>query len=231
MTRFSIAIPCYEAQGLGYAFLHNQLSILSNQTFKDFEVVISDHTKDNNNNLILETIQEFSTLNIRYIRNTQNRGSSSANINFAMDHCSGELIKILFQDDFLYNDKSLEIISNNFEEKDNWLVTGCCHYDGVVFKRPFFPEWNDNIHLGVNTISSPSVLTIRNSSKLYFDNDLIWMMDVDLYKKYYLKFGPPKIVNEIVVVNRICFSQLTNFISNETKQLELTKMMERYYDK
>lgn len=225
MTRLSVAIPCYEAHGVGHLFIEEQLNILSIQTFKDFEVVISDHSK---NYHILKKVQQFPNLNIRYIKNTKNKGSSSANINNAMDHCSGELIKILFQDDFLMDSSSLEIISNNFTDNDNWLVTGCCHLINGVLDKPFYPQWNDKIHLGNNTISSPSVLTIRNKNKLYFDDTLIWMMDVDLYKRYYLAYGLPKIINNINVVNRIWENQLSNTISINRKNEELQKMVKKY---
>ena len=44
---FSVAIPTYGYGGKGYEFLVDNLEILNNQTFKDFEIVISDHSIDN----------------------------------------------------------------------------------------------------------------------------------------------------------------------------------------
>jgi glycosyltransferase involved in cell wall biosynthesis len=43
---FSVAIPTYGYDGKGSDFLNFSLSKLSSQTFKDFEVVISDHSSD-----------------------------------------------------------------------------------------------------------------------------------------------------------------------------------------
>ena len=38
------------------------------------------------------------------------------------------IIKMLFLDDFLYSEKSLEQITENFDlHKDRWLVTACVH--------------------------------------------------------------------------------------------------------
>ena len=44
----SIAIPSYEAKGFGVSYLEKNFNILLNQTFQDFEVVISDNSKDDN---------------------------------------------------------------------------------------------------------------------------------------------------------------------------------------
>jgi len=216
-------------KGLGHIFLKQSFDILTNQTLKDFDVVISDHSK---NNLIENLCAEYKDkLKMHYYKNPQNIGNSSANINNAIKKASGKLIKILFQDDFLFHEKALEEIARNFNiEKDEWLVTACIHSkDGVNFFRPFFPKYNRLIHLGKNTISSPSVLTIRNESPLLFDENLIWLMDCDYYKKCYNKFGKPKILNEINVVNRIGEHQVSRSIVNIITKLKETIYLIKKY--
>jgi glycosyltransferase involved in cell wall biosynthesis len=42
----TIAIPAYGYNGKGKDFLEKNLTILKEQTFEDFEVVISDHSTD-----------------------------------------------------------------------------------------------------------------------------------------------------------------------------------------
>jgi glycosyltransferase involved in cell wall biosynthesis len=213
-------------KNIGTIFLDHSFNILSKQTFKDFEVVISDHSSNDGIKKICEKYSDL--IKIKYVKNLDNLGSSSANINNAIRHASGKLIKVLFQDDFLFNEDSLEITVSNFNiEKDTWLVSRCEHStDGQTFIRDFKPHYNDNIHLGLNTISSPSVLTILNDNPLFFDEKLIWLMDCDYYKRCYLKFGSPKILNAITVVNRIGEHQVTNSIVNrkiEIKELEYIK--------
>ena len=44
---FSIAIPTYGYNGKGAEFLNFSLDLLSKQNFKDFEVILSDHSTDN----------------------------------------------------------------------------------------------------------------------------------------------------------------------------------------
>ena len=226
MKSISIAIPTYEMNGLGKGFLKQSFDILKEQTFKDFDVVISDHSKDD---AIKDLCEEYKDiLDVRYFRNTERIGSSSANINNAIRHSEGKLIKILFQDDFLYDKESLAHIVKNFDlEKDSWLVTACEHTrDGINFYRTFHPRYNDKIHLGKNTISSPSVLTIKNNDLLLFDEKLIWLMDCDYYKRYFLKYGEPKIINDICVVNRTGEHQVTN-----TRTPQVLRDLEEQYER
>ena len=44
--RLSIAIPTCESKGRGVEFLDDLFRTIEIQTFKDFEVVVSDHSKD-----------------------------------------------------------------------------------------------------------------------------------------------------------------------------------------
>jgi hypothetical protein len=137
-------------------------------------------------------------------------------------------------DDFLYSKRSLEHIADNFDlNKDNWLVTGCIHTKDLIhFYDPIYPHYNDRIHHGINTIGCPSVLTVRNEHHLLFDNDLLWLNDCDYYKRCYTAFGPPKIVKEISVANRISIHQVSNTLANKTlKEREYEYILKKYGEK
>lgn len=230
---FSIAIPTYEMNGQGVDFLEFSFKKIHKQTFKNFELVISDHSKNND-------IQKLCTkwknlLNVRYYKNDTKRGSSSANINFAISKCKGVWIKILFQDDFLFHEDSLLKIYNFLQSNPDskWLASGCEHTkDGKTFINRFIPKWNSLIHLGQNTISSPSVISLRNDlvsqNKVLFDERLIWLMDVDFYKKLYNKYGPPAILEDINVVNRLGEHRLSSLIEEQTKNKEVELMFNLY---
>jgi dTDP-4-dehydrorhamnose reductase len=229
---FSIAIPTYEMNGFGVEFLKHSFEILSTQTFKNFEVVVSDHSLNDDIKDLCEGWKE--ALHIRYLRNDYKRGGSSPNINNAIKNSEGEWIKLLWQDDFLYDNKSLENTYNHIiANKDKvWFASPCEHsHDGTTFYRPFYPTWTDNIHLGNNRISSPSVITIKNSdNKRYFDENLIWLMDVDYYKGMHDRYGEPSYLKNITVVNRTWPQQLSNTLSQTRKDVEVYKMTQRYGD-
>jgi hypothetical protein len=225
----SIAIPVYEMHGNGYNFLNFSFSKILSQTYKNIQIVISDHSLNNNIEILCKSWSN--DLNIKYLRNEFKRGSSSSNINNAINNCDGQLIKILFQDDFFYDDKSIENIVEAFDQNDEWLVCACTHtQNGTSFYNEFYPSWNYNMIKGVNTISSPSVLTIKNHKKERFDNNLIWLMDCDFYTQLYIKYGPPKILNTICIVNRIWGNRLSDTIETLTKKKEKVYLAKKYHN-
>lgn len=226
---FSIAIPAYEMHGYGVEFLNHSFNILFTQTFTDFEIVVSDHSKNDDVKRVCEAWSK--NLNIKYIRNTENLGSSSSNINNAIKNSNGDWVKLLWQDDFLYSVDSLKNIYDEIQnnKESHWLVTASEHtHDGRNYYMPYYPKWNDNIQYGDNSISSPSVLCIKNEDLIFFDERLIWLMDVDYYKQLYDKWGLPIFLQKINVVNRVWGSQLSNTIPQERKQLEFNLMLEKY---
>lgn len=226
MTRITVAIPTHSMQG-GAGFLKNNFDILRNQIFKDFDVVISDNSEDD---IIENVCKEYSDLlPILYYKNPSPLKEMASNTNSAIRFSTGELIKILFLDDFLNGPNALLDISNFFREKDYWLVTGCIHtYDGIHFERMHFPNYHKKIHEGANTIGSPSVLTIRNNGHLLFDESLTWLLDCDLYKRYYEKYGMPRILNSISTVIRQGEHQVTNLLSKERKVKEYDYLIKKY---
>jgi len=226
----SVALPVYDMRGVGHIFLKHSFDILTQQTFKDFDVVISDYSETD---LIKNLCFDYQDkLDIKYHKNLDPVGGMSANVNNAIQHATGKIIKILFQDDFLYDEKSLAVVVDNFDlEKDHWLVTACEHSkDGTTFFRPFYPKYNDKMIYGNNTISSPSVLTIKNDHPLLFDTNLKWLMDCDYYQRCFEKFGLPKIVNTIAAVNRIGDHQISNNEATEVlKQKEYNYVVEKHH--
>lgn len=222
MNYFTIAIPTYEMKGFGVDFLNFSFKRLFKQTFKDFDIVISDHSKTTEIENLCKDWQF--KLNINYFKNKKQIGNSSANLNNAINKSTGKWIKILFQDDFLYDENSLLNIANNISNTSKlWYVTACEHTnDGINLYRPFYPRWNKNMFLGENTFSSPSVLTIKNTPDKYqFDETLIWLMDVDYYQRMYNSYGEPGYINSICVVNRTWASSLTNTLSQDIKDNEI----------
>ena len=99
----SICIPTYEMKGKGVEHLKQLLDSLCNQTYRRFEVVISDDSKD-------DVIRDFLAgadykLDIHYLKHDSDKKSASANINHAIRHAKYPIIKPIFQDDWIINDK------------------------------------------------------------------------------------------------------------------------------
>lgn len=225
----SVCIPTYEMKGKGVEYLEYSFSILYSQTYTDFEIIISDHSTSDDIQNLCE--QWSSVLKIKYLRNPNKRGISSANINYAIKHATGSIIKILFQDDFLYDENSLgKQIEVFVQEGKSWLVTACCHYNGVDVYKPHYPHYHDQIQYGQNSISSPSVLMFKNENILEFDENLFWLMDVDYYKRLYDQFGLPSICNYITVVNREHENQVSNTLATEEVRAQELHYIKKKYE-
>lgn len=217
--KISIAIPTWECYGKGGEFLDDLLRTIEIQTFKNFEVCISDHSKDDK---VLNKVKEFQNkFDIVYSRNEENRGNGPSNTNKSIEMCSGNIIKVMFQDDFFYDDESLEKIHNQFENSDKmWLVNGCNHTqnDGHSFYWEMYPRWNDKFLEGVNTISSPSVLSFRKEVENRFDETLVYFMDCEFYYGMNERYGRPIFLNDVLISNRVGDHQISSQVNKRREE-------------
>lgn len=226
---FSIAIPTYGYEGKGVKFLDHNFEILSKQTFKNFEVVVSDHSIDDTIKTVCN--KWHGIINIRYYRNEHGRGMISPNLNVAMKRSKGKWIKILFQDDFLYDNESLQTQHDILEanEEIKWLITTFYHSnDGVTFHNLYNPKMSDNIWNGTNTLGNPSNLTVINKDLIYYDEELNWLVDCEYYYRLFLKYGKPTIIGPITVVNRTHGGGLTDTTPQSVKDKELKMLIDKY---
>ena len=217
----SILIPTWEMYDSGVPFLKFSFDKLRSQTFQNFEIVITDDSENEDiKNLCSDYLQYFE---VHYHKNPNPPGipvhasiktepKGSVNTNYGITKCNREIIKFLFQDDFLIDDMSLEYTYNTFKENNSkWLVTDCAHStDGVNITRRLTPHYHHNIHHGINTISSPSILSVVNDNVLLFDESLVILMDCDYYKRLYMRYGLPTILQKVTGVNRIHPGQITH---------------------
>src|ERR1700740_3538057 len=95
-------------------FLKRCLDSIRMQTYQDYEIVITEH------------------------------GKMAENTNEAIKRSKGDLIKILYMDDYLAHKDSLQRIVDAF--KGNWLATGCIHDSnhGSELFNPHYPTYNDD---------------------------------------------------------------------------------------
>ncbi len=207
--------------------LHHSLGILKTQQFKDFEIVVSDHSVDDH--LYAVCKKESKWLNIKYLRNEHKRGSSSANVNHAIKNCSGELIKILCQDDYLFAHNSLKTTVDQFDYDKKWLVSSYLHTkDRVELENYHAPEISRRMYLE-NLIGTHSCLTILNEKPLFFDEDLIWFMDCEYYFRLYQQHGLPEIVYKPTVVQYLWTGQVTNsVITDRLIQMEKKHVINKH---
>jgi len=226
MSKFSICIPCYEMQGRGLECLDFSLERIFRQTLKDIEVVISD---DSENDKIEKLCSNWSELlNIKYIKNQGKKGSS-ANANNAIQNASGEIIKILCQDDYFIDSNSLQLTLDSFDFQKNWLVSSYWHSkDHINVFRQQIPKWNNRIYFD-NTIGTHSSLSFINKNPILFDENLSWYMDCEYYFRLFLRYGEPQILEDPTVVQLLWPGQVTNtLVTDELVRNEQNYIMNKY---
>lgn len=215
-NKISICVPTWEQYGYGAIFLEELLNTIKRQTNKNFNVIISDHSLDDN---IFNLTKKYKTIfDILYFKNPNKRGNGPANTNECIKKADGEIIKIMFQDDLFFDDDALKIIKESFEKNNcKWLVNGCNHtVNGIEFNRIMIPSWNDKIYEGVNTISSPSVLSLKNGEDiLLFDEELTMLMDCEFYYQLYKKYGLPFIIENTLISNRLHKYQISSLYQKD----------------
>ena len=81
---------------------------------------------------------------------------------------------------------------------------------------------------GDNTIGGLSVLSFENKDPLLFTEGLDWMVDVDFYKRAFLRYGLPRfLVTENVVIGY--GSHQTSFkLTQEQRTNEMNLMLQTY---
>ena len=202
----SVAIPVYEYYGRGVEFLDDMFRTIASQTLKDVEVVVSDHSL--NDDIELYCYENEHDLNIKYVHNENLRGNPSVNTNNAIDHCSGDIIKIFQQDDFFYDTEALEIMYNEMTNSSaKWFVCGATHTrdDGHNFFNPMLPRWDDKMiyEPGYNYIGGVSVTSIKKEVKVRYDTELKMLLDVDFYYHNMLEYGMPIMYQDVLIANRV----------------------------
>ncbi|WP_232518816.1 glycosyltransferase family 2 protein [Mycobacterium intracellulare] len=117
-VRISIGIPVYN----GDASLEQALKSICSQSFRDYEVIISDNASTDNT---AQICQEMAAINprIKYFRQEKNIGAA-ANFKFVLDKAVGEYFHWLAADD-TRSDNFLELNINFLEENVDYVASTC----------------------------------------------------------------------------------------------------------
>lgn len=147
-------------------------------------------------------------------------GKMAANSNAAIKKAKGDIVKILYMDDYLFDENALQHIADY--AGTGWMVSGCVHDDGQRVFNAHYPLWNEEVPKGVNTIGSPSVLAFANEDPLLFDERMSWVLDCELYGRLFKRYGPPTVINSLDVAIGVGSHQTTFKLSDEEKAYEQT---------
>lgn len=202
--KISVVCPTYQMKdGISNKFLVEFLSNLTMQTFKNFEIVISDQSQNNDLDHICKIFNY--TLNIKYIKNIEGAKTAANNVNFGIKHATGEIVKLLYMDDFFVDNNALAKISHAFGTNNGkWLIGGfiCCNQDRTNYFNSRSPLYNNKYVNGDNVTGNPSNYSVRREYALEMDEDLLWIVDGEYFYRSYYHYGDPILINDIMVCFR-----------------------------
>ncbi len=182
--RISICIPAYKKP----EYVVRAIQSILKQTYKEVEIVISD---DSPNEDIKIAIQPYiSELDIKYYHN-QPALKSPMNWNNALDKATGDFVMLLHQDDWLHDTKALEIYIETFKGHPEAGFVFCKNTaiqpDGVELNLQAIKSLLGNMDkkphhiLRANVIGPPSNVMLKRAIPIRYDENYIWLVDVDYY--------------------------------------------------
>jgi glycosyltransferase involved in cell wall biosynthesis len=216
----SIVIPTYEYKGKACEILQTCLKSIELQSFKDYEVIISDHSTDD----VVQNYLQNWNLPIKYFKNERMRGNSSVNMNDGIRKSNNDIIKIMHMDDWFCNSNALKLIHEATlnEPHKKWGGVGFNHFyqEKNVISRYIMPHINNDIR---TLLGCPSVSFFINNKKNLdlFDENLIIINDSDMHFRLGKKYGDPILINEYCVTIRMHDLQVSNHVSNEKHEKEI----------
>ena len=204
MPKISVCVPVYTMKdNMSEKFLVEFFSNLVEQTFKDFEVIVSDQSTFDHLSSIVDTFSHV--LDIKYVRNTSEKKSAANNVNYAIKHAKGEIVKLLYMDDFFVDPNALGKIAKAFEDNlGKWLISGfvCCNENRSQFYNSREP-WYGNAYVnGDNVTGNPSNYSVRRECALEMDENLAWIVDGEYFYRSYYHYGMPIMLSDILVCFR-----------------------------
>lgn len=227
--RVSILIPAYNQPLL----LKRTLDSIACQTFKDFEVIVTD---DSDNYMVQDLIGRYPTIeNIWYFRNHPRLGSP-ANWNECIRRASGEYLKFLHHDDWFANEDSLKqfVAALDYHSTANFAFSRSitCTTDGMPIRKHSATEQqlqqlleNPTAIFPNNFVGAPSSTIYRRSVDLLFDTKLKWLVDIDFYIRI-LKQNPYFI---FIPANSVCCSIGSHSVTSECQNGIRTRFFEWVY--
>ena len=198
--KISICIPVYKRP----EHVERLLQSIRIQTFRDFEVILSDDSPDES---ISSLLTQYADLPIVYFRNFPSLGTP-ANWNFSISKATGEWIKLMHDDDWLAEKDSLKFFAEETKQGKFFIFSGFTNvFESGEKRQQFFPSgWEDRIVkspltlMAKNVVGPPSVTMVHHSIKEQYDVRMKWRVDIDFYirvleKERALRLIPKSLIN------------------------------------
>lgn len=234
--KVSICIPTYNQVDK----LEILLDSIRIQTFRDFEVIVSDDSSTDDVQLL---VAQYEDLQIRYYRNSPAKGSPE-NWNYAISLATCEWIKLMHHDDYFVYQDSLSEYLRHIEKCGSavdfvFSATLLSYADsGIKSEYLINPNILKNLDkqpailFERNLIGAPSVCMYKRNLSLSFDKSLIWLVDVEFYSRILLKYSF-SYIDKTLVSTFVSSEQLSQRLRNnpDYELYEVFFCFNKLYDK
>ena len=206
----SICIPAYKRP----ENIDRLLSSIDIQTFKNFEIIITDDSADDS---LINVLEKYKHLPIGYYRNQKPLGTP-ANWNYCISLAKGEWIKIMHDDDWFVDKDSLSTFVEATSKGKHFIVSRYFNvFSSGKKELPAFPPGSKAkilqvpmLLLAKNVIGPPSVTLVHHTIKEQYDTFMKWRVDIDFYIRILSNEKEFELIDKPLVNVGISESQVTN---------------------
>jgi glycosyltransferase involved in cell wall biosynthesis len=218
----SICIPAFKR----VAFLKRLLDSIESQTYRQFEVVVTDDSPDNEVSDLCRSHQLSAS--IRYHKNQVKLGTPE-NWNESIRMANGRWIKLMHDDDWFLDHNALKTFVEAVKGNPSASFF-FCEYTNVFLDKDQRPDvkvhlskaWQQQLEhdpktlLSSNRIGPPSVVLHKNTPDILYDSALKWLVDIDFYIRF-LQHSKPLLINDNLIAVGLGEDQVTQQVFRNPK--------------
>lgn len=182
----SICIPAYKRP----QYLRRLLKSIAIQSYKNFELILTDDSPDNSVKVVWEEFNQFN--NFSYYKNESALGTP-LNWNEAISKATGKWVKLMHDDDWFADENALMEFANKATDNPNSFIFSA-HidvYEHASKEKIVLPEKfriqkaikEPAVLWAKNFIGPPSVTLYKNDARFLYDINMKWLVDIDMYRR------------------------------------------------
>lgn len=217
----SICIPAYKH----IDYLERLLNSISTQTFKDFEVVITDDSPDDGVEILLKKIRP--NFKIYYYKNKIPLGTPE-NWNEAIRKGNGDWIKIMHNDDWFATDDALQVFHDAIQQNPStdFFFSAFQNVDVDSGKNEVVRlSITDKLFLKSNAyhllkkvyIGNPSCTIVRKNLNIWYDKRYKFIVDFDYYIRVIRQTKMPVYIDQVLLNIGFHSEQVTTYTKYDPK--------------
>jgi glycosyltransferase involved in cell wall biosynthesis len=186
----SICIPTYK----NVDYLQRLLQSIFIQTFREYEIVITDNSPDTS---VEELVKKWSEqFPIRYYKNNPPTNMGE-NFNIVLQKGKGEWLKMMHDDDWFSSPDSLQKFAGAASKTSKKFIfsasnnisspSGKERSEYLTKSKKEMLEENPLNLFYLNVIGHPSTVMHKKDERILYDPQFSWVVDVDFYIRYLMK--------------------------------------------